>query len=103
MDPEKTPLNPFKIMALMLAYFFDGVHRGATARLCFAQHCRASGTWDCLAPDPRISEMAIENEIAYVEGIEKYSPRSGLVQPRGFRQRRDDVFVSYRVPWSRRA
>ena len=81
MDPKKTPLNPFKIMALMLAYFSDGVHRGVIAWLCFAQHCRASGTWDCLAPDPRISEMAIENEIAYVEGIEKYSPRSGLVQP----------------------
>ena len=77
---EKTPLNPFKIIALMLAYFSDGVHRGATARLCFAQHRRASGTWDCLAPDSRINEMAIENEIAYVEGIEKYSPRSGLVQ-----------------------
>jgi hypothetical protein len=46
-------------------------------------HSRASGTWDCLAPDSRISEMAIENEIAYVEGIEKYSPRSGLVQQLG--------------------
>src|SRR5215471_659893 len=93
MDPEKTPLNPFKIMALMLAYFSDGVHRGVIAWLCFAQHCRASGTWDCLAPDSPINEMAIENEIAYVEGIEKYSPRSGLVQRAHFRQRRGRALV----------